>query len=333
MTARLPWSIRWRLSVLWALEWGITGAILSYLPLYFKENGLSEDEQAQVMAMSAFGLWIAPIVVGQICDRWMASEKYMALAHFAGGFLLLLLPVVTHGYRQEPSGGNFALLLLLMGLYACAYFPTVPVASSLSFRNLPDPDGQFGSVRIWGTVGWVLAGLVLSIWLGRESFGRWLVDVFPATAGLVAWSTEALDWLPEPSSADCFRIAAVLSFALSAFCVFLPETPPAEKAPGRFAPWEALGMFRRPAFSLLIAISFVMAAVVPFYNYAVPKMLEHVGVANQWVPALMTIGQVSEFAALALLPVCLKKYGLKFTFFLGMTAWLVRYALFAADAP
>lgn len=330
---RLPWRIRWRLSVLWCLEWGITGAILTYLSLYFKENGLTESEQAQVMAMSAFGLWVAPIIVGHICDRLMASEKYLAVAHCAGGLLLLWLPLVTQAYREERTGGNFLLLLAVMGLYAIAYFPTVPVASSLSFRHLPDPDAQFGSVRIWGTVGWVASGVALSLWLGQHDVAAWLRETFPSSHGTLANVAETFDWLPEPASADCFRIAAMLSFLLSAFCVFLPETPPADDETWSFAPWQATSMFRRPSFSLLVAISVALAAVVPFYTYAVPKMLEQMGFASRWVPVTMTIGQISEFPALILLGVCLKRYGLKITFAIGMAAWVVRYALFAADAP
>ena len=85
--------------------------------------------------------------------------------------------------------------------------------------------------------------------------------------------------------------------------------------------------------SLAVPISVALAAVVPFYTYAVPKMLEQMGFAGRWVPVTMTIGQISEFPALVLLGVCLKRYGLKVTFALGMAAWVVRYALFAADAP
>ena len=153
MSAGLTRSIRWRLSILWFLEWGITGAILTYLPIYFTHNGLSVTQLGQLMAVSAVGLWVAPFVVGQVCDRWLATERYLAIAHFIGGCALVAIPAATESFQPE-TGEGFGILLLLVGLYAAAYFPTIPLASSLTFRHLPNRDEDFGKVRIWGTVGW-----------------------------------------------------------------------------------------------------------------------------------------------------------------------------------
>jgi len=331
MSAPLNWQLRWRLSAMWALQWGITGAILTYLPLYFTEQGLSSTDLGTLMAVSAVGLWIAPFVVGQICDRWLATEKYLAIAHFVGGVTLLLIPFVTELHTQ--TGQHFGALMALIGLYAAAYLPTIPLASSLSFRHLPDPDKQFGSVRIWGTVGWVLSGLTLSVWLGREDVNRWRVEQFPGWSVQLAQLRGAFGWVAAPASSDCFRIAATLSFALSIFCVFLPATPPARSTQGGVAPLRTLKMFRDPTFSVLAAVSFLLAVVVPFYSLAVPIMLEQRNFTSGWVPAVMTVGQISEFPALLLLPLCLKRLGMKTTFAIGIGAWMVRYAAFAFELP
>ncbi|MEX0703300.1 MAG: MFS transporter [Planctomycetales bacterium] len=332
MGERASWRIRWRLSVLWALEWGITGAILTYLPLYFTENDrLTREQLSQLMAVSAVGLWVAPLVVGQICDRWLATEKYLAIAHFVGGLALVAIPIATDMY--EKTGENFAALVAIVGLYAVCYFPTVPLATSLTFRHLPDPDSQFGRIRIWGTVGWVLAGLSLSLWLGRSEAYAWLVERYPQWAGGLAEFRAAFSWLGPPTSSDCFRIAAMLSFALSSFCVFLPATPPSRSDRGAVAPLHTLAMFRDRTFALLIAITFLLALVVPFYSLAVPMLLKQMGFQEKWVPAVMTIGQISEFPALLLVAYCLKRYGLKAIFAMGMAAWLVRYVFFAFESP
>ena len=336
MPARLKWQLRWRLSVMWALQWGITGAILTYLPLYFRKyKGLSDSELGPLMAVSAVGLWVAPFVVGQICDRWLATEKYLAIAHFVGGLTLLAIPFMTDLYAdpQTRTQQNFVVLLALIGLYAAAYLPTIPLASSLTFRHLPDPDRQFGSVRIWGTVGWVMSGLALSLWLGRDAAYLWAVDAFPNWKPQLIELKSSLGWVIVPSHSDCFRIAALLSFALSSFCVFLPSTPPGRSERGAIAPLRTLQMFRDPTFSVLIAVSFLLAIVVPLYTYAMPNLLEQRQYSADWVPAVMTIGQVSEFPALLLLPLCLKRLGMKVTFAIGMAAWLVRYAIFTANAP
>ncbi|MGH7129653.1 MAG: MFS transporter, partial [Planctomycetaceae bacterium] len=332
MSAGLRWRIRWRLSVLWALEWSITGAILTYLPLYFTERGLSINQLAELMAVSAVGLWVAPFVVGQLCDRWLATEKYLAIAHFIGGLTLFSIPTVTDTFQK--TGEGFLALLFLVGLFAVVYFPTIPLASSMTFRHLTDPDSQFGAVRIWGTLGWILAGLFLSLWLGRVEALAWLEANVPSAVSTVQELREWTPLLPAPSSADCFRIAALLSFALSSFCVFLPATPPARAEKGSVAPLQTLSMFRDRTFTLLIATSFLLATVVPLYSLAVPQLLEQqLGFDRDWIPAVMTIGQISEFPALLLLPFFLKRFGLKATFAIGMAAWFLRYAMFALNLP
>lgn len=315
---------------MWVLEWGITGSILTYLPIYFTtEVGLKQDQLGLLMAVAAVGLWVAPFVVGQICDRWMASERYLMIAQAVGGIALLFIPTVAESYNA--TGENFGWLVLLLGGYAVAYLPTVALASSLTFRHLPDPDKQFGSIRMWGTVGWVVSGLVLSVWLRQADALDWLDENWSTGAGALRAIT---DRLGEPSGGDSFRIGAVLSFLLVAFCFTLPPTPPAKKPTGSsIAPLEAAKLFKNRTFFLMLAISFLMAAIVPTYAFAVPQYLEHLGFKGDWVPAVMTIGQISEFPALLLLSACLSRFGLKTTFALGMGAWLVRYIIFAFNSP
>ena len=326
MTERLRWSLRWKLSILWMLQWGITGAILTYLPLYFADKGLKRDQLGELMAVGAVGLWVAPFLVGQICDRWLGAEKYLAASHFIGGITLLTIPVAAEFYAR--TGRNFGVLTALVGLYAVAYFPTVPVASALTFRHLPSPETQFGRVRAWGTAGWVLAGLFLSVWLGHGEAISWLSVQLPDWSDKFLRFGRLLDSLGPPSSDDSFRIAALLSFGLSSFCVFLPQSPPAVRSSG-IAPLQVFGMFRSQSFAVMIGTSFVLAIVVPLYSLEVPKLLERSGIDANWVPAVMTIGQVSEFPALLLLAFCLRRLGMKMTFLLGMTAWFVRYLIFA----
>lgn len=360
MSAKLGWSLRWRLSVLWILEWGITGAILTYLPIYFTTHrGLDVVELGQLMAVSAVGLWVAPFVVGQICDRWMSTERYLAIAHAAGGFALLSIPSATEFY--EVTGVGFGSLLLLVGLFAAAYFPTIALASSLTFRHLPNRDRQFGGIRIWGTIGWVLASLLLSFWLGQNEARVALKDMTPELLDIVDDTARWFPLLREPMAKDCFYLASILSFALAGFAFLLPYTPPvgrelrAESGELRgadydsqlsalnsprqrgIAPLETLRMFKDPTFSLLIGISFLLALVIPLYSLAVPKLIEQMlaenNLSDHWVPAVMTIGQISEFPALLLLPFCLKRFGMKATFALGMLAWVLRYGLFALTEP
>lgn len=332
MKSSLPRTLRWRLSLLWALEWGITGCVLTYLPVYLSSSGFSERELGWLMAVSAVGLWVAPLVVGQICDRWMATDRYLIIAHLAGGLTLLGIPIVVDAY-QPGEPGRFPMVLLLFGVYACAYIPTVPLASSLTFRHLEDPDSQFGGIRVWGTVGWVVAGLVLSCWLGSATLYHWLSKMTSQSgwgSGLLEHVRSAVLWIGGPSHSDSFRMAAVLSFLLCGFCWWLPSTPPVPSERTDLAPVAVLRLFKNRGFALLIGVSFLLAVVVPFYSLAVPQLLTSAGVSDEWVPAVMTVGQISEFPSLFLLYQCTQRWGLKGTFAAGIVAWLLRYSLFAA---
>jgi hypothetical protein len=331
MASPLSRSLRRRLSILWLLEWSITGAILTYLPLYFTQNGLTLSDTGPVLAIGAVGLWCAPIVVGQICDRWVASQRYMATAHFLGGVFLLSIPYATEIYRE--TGAGYWFILTLFGLFATVYLPTIPLASALTFRHLTDPKAQFGSIRIWGTVGWVLAGIGLSVWLEQHEVALWLREKFPFITSALLGLAKRFWFLPEPSSSHCFGMAAILSFALSSFCAFLPHTPPlhTSRDASSYTGWLGV-MLRQPGFVRLLILSCLLALVIPLYSLVLPKLLEQ-HVKRDWVPAVMTIGQISEFPALLLMPLSLQRLGLKSTFALGVVAWMVRYAIFAIAAP
>jgi len=336
MASRLKWNLRWRLSVLWLLEWGITGAVITYLPIYWESIRLSKQQQSELSAVMAVGLWIAPFVVGQVADRWLAIEKVLAISHFVGGISLYALAMGMDLYSETAA--NFQSLLWMVGIFAVAYIPTVPLVSALCFRHLPDPEGQFGKVRVWGTVGWMIGGLSLSFWLERDDVFKWIREHHPEWT-IVQPIRDFLWMLPRPADSDCFRMSAILSFALSSFCVFLPHTPPA-KTPhskttgGQFAPLAVMGMFRDKTFSLFIGISCLLAVlVVPLYNLAVPPLLSELGVKGNWVPTVMLIGQVSEFPALLLLSFMLRHWGLKAIFAMGIAAWALRYGFFAIGAP
>ncbi|MFO1093056.1 MAG: MFS transporter [Planctomycetaceae bacterium] len=318
------------MSVLWLLEWGITGTLLTYLSLYFEDNQLPLADVGPVMATGAIGLWVAPLVVGQICDRWMSAERYLALAHFVGGLTLLAIPIAVDVYRETHA--SYRIIFMLFGLYAAAYVPTVALATALTFRHLPNPKQQFGGVRVWGTIGWVLAGIGLSFWLERGDVDAWIRAHRPNWVPALDSAQAVFHWLPAASSRDAFRIAALMSFTLSTFCIFLPHTPPARTAQARAAPLQVLTMFRKRSFGQLIVASFALALVIPLYNLAVPPLLKDYGFRQDWIPAVMTIGQISEPPTLLLLSFILRRFGLKATFGLGIAAWLARYLIFASGA-
>jgi len=179
----------------------------------------------------------------------------------------------------------------------------------------------------------MIGGLSLSVWLERDWVLDWLGARYPEGT-FVTSLREIFLMLPRRSESDCFRMSAMLSFALSSFCVFLPHTPPAKTPRGQVAPLAVMGMFRDKTFALFIGISCLLAVlVVPLYNMAVPPLLEELGVPGNWVPTVMLVGQVSEFPALLLLSFLLRRLGLKVIFAMGIAAWALRYGFFSLGSP
>src|SRR5436190_14109335 len=109
MPAPLKWNLRWRLSFLWFLEWGITGTVMTYLPVYLESIKITKTQQSHLYAVMAVGLWVAPFVVGQVADRWLAIEKLLAISHFVGGMSLFALASAMELY--DETAANFQSLL------------------------------------------------------------------------------------------------------------------------------------------------------------------------------------------------------------------------------
>ena len=145
-----------------------------------------------MFAVSALGAIIAPFIAGQIADRWFATEKFLALSHIIGGILVW----------QLASIETYSSFLVFSLIYSLVYSPTLPLTNSLAFHHLDDIDKDFGRVRVWGTVGWIVVGIAI---------GQWLLHMHAddTTAGM----------------ADAFRLSGALGIAMGVYCLSLPHTP------------------------------------------------------------------------------------------------------------
>jgi hypothetical protein len=190
---------------------------------------------------------------------------------------------------------------------------TVPIlllGTAVCFTHLPDPTHQFGRVRLWGTVGWMVQGwIVLAIRL----------------------------CLPEWSLADCtqtlFRLGSVLCFALSGYALTLPATPPQTSRSGRPAPLAALALLKSRPFFVYCACLFGLYLTFPFMTQGVPLLLKRQGVSEFWLGPTLSLAQGSEVIALALLPVSLLRCGVRGTMLVGLSAWAAAFGLLALGGP
>lgn len=294
----MDWLLYGQLSLMMFLQFAIWGAWAPVLAAYLIGSLKMSGKQTGWIYAT---LWLAciasPFIGGQIADRYVATEWFLAAVHIVGGVLLLVAA------RQRAFWGLF----ILMALYSLLYAPTLALVNSLMFHHLTNVETQAGGIRVWGTLGWILAG--------------W---------GLAAWRRKGT---PNETSCDCLLLAGLLSLVMGAFCLTLPHTPPAESSePLAFL--KALGMLSDPNFLIFLVISFVVTTELQFYYIPTAPFLEDLNVKNKNVPAVMTVAQIAEiFGMFWLMPHLLPKIGYRWALAIGVVAWPLRYVVFALMRP
>ncbi len=294
--------IKTKLSFMMFLEFFIWGAWFVTLGTYLNQNLQASDfEIANVFSTQSLGAIIAPFIVGMIADRFFNAERVLGILHLVGAFLLYQM------YQSTAVETFYPYVLSYMILY----MPTLALASSISFRQLTDPEKQFSSIRIWGTIGWIVAGLSISY------IFKW--DAASSTA--------------EGALKNTFLMAALASAVLGVFSFTLPKTPPVKATEGEKPSFasiiglDAIKLLKDRNFFIFFLSSVLICIPLAFYYQNANLFLTEIGLENP--TGKMTIGQVSEVFFLLLLPIFFSKFGFKKTILVGMLAWAIRYLLFA----
>lgn len=286
--------IRLRLSTMMFLEFFVWGAWFVTLGTYLASDlGASGSQIALAFLTQSLGAILAPFIVGLIADRFFAAQRILGVLHLFSAVMLFLAG------RQDDFGAFFVFSLLAM----ISFMPTLALANSISFRRMQSPERQFPSVRVFGTIGWIVAGLLIG-WLGWE------------TGGLLA---------------NTFVMAAIGSALLGVYAFTLPHTPP-EQTDGPttvrdILGLDALALLKARSYLVFFIASILICIPLAFYYNFTNLYLNEIGA--QRAAALQSLGQVSEALFLLIMPLMLKRLGIKKTLLLGMIAWALRYTLFA----
>lgn len=289
-------SIRFKLSLMMFLEFFIWGAWFVTLGTYLsKVLASGGDEISAAYSTQSFGAIIAPFIIGLIADRFFSAQRILAFLHFAGAVLMYLA-------SQSDSFATF--FPYILGYMIC-YMPTIALVNSISFRQMKDPAAEFAKIRLWGTIGWIVAGLLIGYFFKWESKGM---------------------------LQNTFLMASGVSGFLGFFSFLLPDTPPRYDPGTKPTIRDILGL---DAIRLLVDRNFLVFFIssvlicipLAFYYQNANLFLNNAGMEN--AAGNMTFGQVSEVFFMLLLPIFLKRYGLKITLLVGMGAWVLRYVLFA----
>jgi nucleoside transporter len=289
-------SIYFQLSGMMFLEFFVWGAWYVTVGNYMTRIGMS-DLIYWAYAVGPIGAIISPFFLGMVADRFFSTEKVLGALHVIGGIAIFLAPLAAEG----GSSGWFIILLLL---HMLCYMPTVGLANALAFHHITDQEKYFPVIRVFGTIGWIVAGVLVSAVLGADETG-----------------------LP-------LRIAGIAGVVMGLYAFTLPHTPPSakEKVTVReILGLDALAQLKSPSFVVFIISAFLICIPLSTYYAYAPVYVNVNGIAN---PAFkMSFGQMSEAFFIVLMPLFFRFLGIKWMLLTGMFAWVLRYVFFALAAP
>ncbi len=258
----------------------------TFMSEFLKSTGLQIGAAYSALAIATM---ISPFFIGMIADRFFSAQRLMGILHILGGLLLFFAS------RIENNGSFYWIILL----YSLVYMPTIALSNSVAFRQMSDPGKEFPTVRVFGTVGWVVAGFMIAM-LGIEKT--------PFT----------------------FYMAAIVSVILGLFSFTLPDTPPQAvlKSSARsILGIDALVLFREKSYLIFFIAAIFVCIPLSFYFGFANLFLNQSGMDN--AAGKMVMGQISEALFILAIPFLFNRIGVKKMLLIGMSAWILRYICFA----
>lgn len=260
----------------------------------------SGAQTGALYSTQSWGAIIAPFIVGMIADRFFNAEKILGVLHIVGAVLM---------YQAYKAADISAFYPYILG-YMILYMPTLALVNSVSFNQMKDTEKEFSSIRVWGTIGWIVAGLAISYlfhWDSAENLSK----------GFLKYT---------------FLMSGIASLVLGLFSFTLPATPPkpsnGEKVSiAQILGLDALKLLKDKNYLVFFVASILICIPLAFYYQNANSFLTDIKIDNP--TGKMTIGQFSEAAFILALPIFFKKFGFKWTIVVGMLAWALRYAMFA----
>ena len=290
-----------QLSVMMFLQFFIWGGWFVTLGTFLGNNlGASGAEIGMAFSTQSWGAIIAPVFIGLIADRFFNAERILGVLHLIGAILMYLM----------AQAGDFSGFYPYVFGYMLVYMPTLALVNSVSFYQMKDPAKEFSVIRVFGTLGWIVAGLFISYWF------RW----------------DAQEAIANGALANTFIMVAIASALLGLFSFSLPKTPPSNTGGenlslGDLLGFDALKLLKDRNFLMFFITSILICIPLAFYYQQANPFLVELGMENP--TGKMTLGQISEVLFMLLLPFFFKKFGFKKTILVGMLAWTIRYVLFA----
>ena len=306
-------GIKLRLSIMMFLQFFIWGGFFvtmgSYLLQIFQQEESINSIIGSAYATHNWAALLAPLFVGLLADRYLNAERLNAICHLLGGVLLYFA-------ASASTSGSF---IFLMFAYFMVYMPTLALVNTIAFANIKDAYKEFPAIRVWGTVGWVLAGFIVA----QSVIG--FVDV------------PLMHWITGQTNIQTTNIpilmCAILSIIYGIYSFTLPAAPPKAKGEpfsiGKALGLDALKLMKERNFGIFALCSFLISIPLAFYYARTNDFIAAMAFGEQ-SPAFMAIGQMSEVLFMLLVPFFLTRLGVKWMLAVAMLAWGTRYLLFGS---
>jgi len=305
-----------RLGTMMFLQYALWGAWLPvtarYLSASISDGGLgfSGTQIGMILGLAgSIGAIASPFIAGQIADRYFSTERILAFLVTAGA----IVKWVTASQTDYQSW------LVLSIIYSVLYMPTLALSNSITFAHIDDQENNFPKIRVWGTIGWIVASWAFPmIWLQTDLQLQWMP---PFVVGAE---------VPNVTSrlADALKFSSIISISYGAFCFLLPPTPPKRDAVEKLAFKKAFDLFQYSSFTILVIASLAVSIIHQIYFLQTGPFLSHIGIPDSQIGPAMTIGQFAEILAMAYLGFFLKRLGFKKVITIGIAAYFFRYAIF-----
>lgn len=291
-----------RLSVMMFIQFFIWGAWYVMAPIYLRPIGFKGNDIGTLYAVGPIAGMISPFFMGMVVDRFFSTERVLGVMHLLGAAAMYAATVMMKADPVQPFAINMVIFV-----YMLCYFPTLALTNTLALKNMTNAEKQFPLIRVFGTIGWIAAGLLISKF---------------------TWD----------GSINMFYLAAGASALMGVYSLTLPHTPPArrEHKPTfrEIIGIDAFVLFKNRSFLTFMVSSFLICIPLAFYYQLAASSVNQVDALRAMGTAqVMTFGQMSEIFFMLVMPLFFARLGVKWMLLVGMLAWVVRYALFAIGAP
>lgn len=285
------------------IQMGVPASWMAIIPLHLKDLGFSAAQIANVFGSFSLASILSPWIAGQLADRVTSAQRVIIACNLLNAGVL---------WTAASQRAYLPLLVLLAGS-AMLWAPTFVLTTHITLRYLNERRERFGSIRMFGTVGWVIGSLAIAGWLSRPA------------------------WIPGAASAtlsDGLRMSAIAALIAAGICLIVPHVAtPAREARTKLALVVALRALRDRRVAVVMGVSFALALTSPFVYPVGGIFLRDMGFSDASIPSLLSTGQMVEVAAFALLTLMLKRFGFKTLFLMGVACWALRFAVWSVGAP